>query len=444
MILYKLLSSGKVISIDGCISTGKEANVYHGTGPENTALAIKIFKTSILTFKARDKYVSGEFRFRQGYCKKNPRKMVRLWAEKEFRNLIRIHSAGNIKVPHPKILKSHVLVMDFIGENGWPCPLLKDVKFSELELEAENPDTGEDSETVNPVQTLLKDLYRQCLIILYRLFKHCKLVHADFSEFNLILKDDKELYVIDVSQSVEHDHPRSFDFLRHDIKNVQGNLIFNIELKTVKFHEANQNVCSTFCLDFFGKHILVGDYKEIFEFITSPNVDDSNYESVLCSILQNCKKLETFNVSDEVFRQTHIPRKMQDIVDYERDYEKVKKGEAELVYTKVMGMKPDMSGPEFASPLDGAITNVGKKVTIVENKENLQTEGTKEEDESGSESESGSEDEDDDDDESKSKGSAVRPKNETAEEKKVCLHHILGFVGNMVMGLLIFFFLFYS
>ena len=48
-----------------------------------------MFKTSILVFKDRDKYVTGEFRFRRGYCKSNPRKMVRLWAEKELRNLTR-------------------------------------------------------------------------------------------------------------------------------------------------------------------------------------------------------------------------------------------------------------------------------------------------------------------------------------------------------------------
>ena len=45
--------------------------------------AIKVFKTSILVFKDRERYVSGEFRFRKGHCKSNPRKMVQLWAEKE-------------------------------------------------------------------------------------------------------------------------------------------------------------------------------------------------------------------------------------------------------------------------------------------------------------------------------------------------------------------------
>lgn len=85
MILFKLLSRGLITEINGCISTGKEANVYHATSKTNTEYAIKIYKTSILVFKDRDKYVSGEFRFRSGYCRHNPRKMVRTWAEKEMR-----------------------------------------------------------------------------------------------------------------------------------------------------------------------------------------------------------------------------------------------------------------------------------------------------------------------------------------------------------------------
>jgi RIO kinase 1 len=62
MILFKLLNRGTITVINGCISTGKEANVYHATGKTNEDVAIKIYKTSILVFKDRDKYVSGEFR----------------------------------------------------------------------------------------------------------------------------------------------------------------------------------------------------------------------------------------------------------------------------------------------------------------------------------------------------------------------------------------------
>ena len=83
-----------------------------------------MYKTSILVFKDRDRYVTGDWRFRNGYCKSNPRKMVRTWAEKEMRNLARLRDAG-IFAPETRMLRSHVLVMEFIGEAGFPAPRLK-------------------------------------------------------------------------------------------------------------------------------------------------------------------------------------------------------------------------------------------------------------------------------------------------------------------------------
>jgi RIO kinase 1 len=99
-----MVNNQKIDQIFGCLSTGKEANVYLAEGhmdldtmelkePDlyKQEFAIKIFKTSILIFKDRERYVSGEFRFRKGHCKSNPRKMVKLWAEKEVRNLKRLN-----------------------------------------------------------------------------------------------------------------------------------------------------------------------------------------------------------------------------------------------------------------------------------------------------------------------------------------------------------------
>lgn len=76
LMLFKMISNGMLDEVDGCLSTGKEANVYYakaGRKAPNTTdvteFAIKIYKTSILVFKDRDKYVSGEHRWRKGYCK---------------------------------------------------------------------------------------------------------------------------------------------------------------------------------------------------------------------------------------------------------------------------------------------------------------------------------------------------------------------------------------
>lgn len=171
--------------------------MYYARGGNGREYAVKIFKTSILVFKDRDKYVSGEYRFRNGYCKSNPRKMVRTWAEKEMRNLKRLCTSG-IPCPTPYLLKSHVLVMDFLGEDGWCAPRLKDVDLTVAQQER---------------------CYLSIIVNMRRMYHECCLVHGDLSEYN-ILWFRQQAFIIDVSQSVEHAHPFATEFLRKDISNV--------------------------------------------------------------------------------------------------------------------------------------------------------------------------------------------------------------------------------
>ena len=134
----------------------------------NLVFAIKIFKTSILVFKDRERYVSGEFRFRKGHCKGNPRKKVKLWAEKETRNLKRIYMSGKIRCPWPFFLKNNVIAMEFIGENGVAAPRLKDAVIGTEDVKE------------------IAHLYEESLIMMRDLYQDCKLVHGDLSEYNLL------------------------------------------------------------------------------------------------------------------------------------------------------------------------------------------------------------------------------------------------------------------
>lgn len=197
LILFKLLNNGFLEEIDGCLSTGKEANVYYARGAAGQEYAVKIFKTSILVFKDRDRYVTGEYRFRNGYCKSNPRKMVKTWAEKEMRNLKRLVSAG-IGCPTPWLLKSHVLVMDFLGSDGWCAPRIKEVSLDLDEWQR---------------------CYLKLVVDVRRMYHECNLVHGDLSEYNVLWHNDQPV-IIDVSQSVEHAHPFATEFLRKDISNL--------------------------------------------------------------------------------------------------------------------------------------------------------------------------------------------------------------------------------
>ena len=110
MILFKFLNGGTIDEVQGCISTGKEANVYYASNKEGKEFGVKIYKTSILIFKDRDKYVTGEYRFKSGYSKHNPRKMVKVWAEKEFRNLSRLKKI-EIRCPQPIVVRDRKSVV---------------------------------------------------------------------------------------------------------------------------------------------------------------------------------------------------------------------------------------------------------------------------------------------------------------------------------------------
>lgn len=272
-ILHKLLSSGEIKEINGCISTGKEANVYHAVAGDGRSLAIKIYKTSILVFKDRDKYVLGERRF-QTYCKSNPRKMVKMWAEKEMRNLKRLQNHG-IPSPQPLILRSHVLVMDFIGKDYKAAPRLKDVHLSAKKVQ---------------------QCYVQCLQMMWKMFHECKLVHADLSEYN-ILYFKGVIYIIDVSQSVEFDHPQAFDFLRMDCTNVT---------------------------DYFRKKgAFVLGLKKLLEFILDASIVSEQLENRIEELLnESYEAMESgvgqdFDVSG--FKSALIPRTVNELFDFETE-----------------------------------------------------------------------------------------------------------------------------
>ncbi|XP_078253857.1 serine/threonine-protein kinase RIO1 [Rhinoraja longicauda] len=338
MILFKMLSRGVFSQIHGCISTGKEANVYHATANNGESRAIKIYKTSILIFKDRDKYVSGEFRFRHGYCKGNPRKMVRTWAEKEMRNLIRLQTA-KLPCPEPIMLRSHVLVMGFIGKDDMPAPLLKNAHLSESKA---------------------RELYFLLIQYMRRMYKDAKLVHADLSEFNLLYHNGG-IYIIDVSQSVEHDHPCALEFLRKDCLNIN---------------------------EFFRKHdVAVMTVRELFEFVTDPSIAEDNLDAYLEKAMElaaNRTEEQRSNqdkVNEEVFKRAYIPRTLNEVKDYERDVDIMTKFKEEnildrqhdnILYQTVTGMKKDLTG-------------VQRVPALLENSEESDEKSNSEQDDSDSE-----------------------------------------------------------
>lgn len=90
-----------------------------------------------------------------------------------------------------------------------------------------------------------------------------------------------DAYIIDVSQSVEHDHPHALEFLRKDCSNVNGEAeaqVFPPSCFLVVFYKQ----VVFFYPEFFVKHgVAVMTVRELFDFITDPSITCQNMDQYL-------------------------------------------------------------------------------------------------------------------------------------------------------------------
>jgi len=194
--LYTLSSNGVINALGGSISTGKEANVFHALGPDGTELAIKIYRITTSDFKAMQDYIIGDHRFT--HVRRTKKELVFAWTKKEYRNLMRACKA-RVCVPEPIKYKQNVLVMEFMGKDGVAFPLLRHAIAT-----VQNPES----------------VYKTTLRFMKKLYQKAHLVHADLSEYNILIDSEEKPIFIDMGQSVLLDHPYAITFLKRDVKNV--------------------------------------------------------------------------------------------------------------------------------------------------------------------------------------------------------------------------------
>ena len=198
--IYRLEARGVIWELKGVVSAGKEARVYWGKARDGSDIAVKIYLTSSAEFrKSIRKYIMGDPRF-ESISTSNYRRLIYEWARKEYRNLKRMGEVG-VRVPKPLGVSGNVIVMEFIGEEGYRAPLLVEAA-SQLSLEE------------------ARSIYVDVVGQVKRMVCEARLVHADLSEYNIMVYEG-EPWIIDVSQAVQLDHPNALDFLKRDISNVQ-------------------------------------------------------------------------------------------------------------------------------------------------------------------------------------------------------------------------------
>ena len=191
--LYDLLKLNIISYINGTVRAGKESVIFWAVDSKGNDIALKVYLVLASNFKKRAPYILGDPRFNR--IKKGTRNLVHLWAKKEFRNLTQCFERG-LPVVKPIHVSKNVLVLEFVGENGVPTKTL-------VETEVDQED------------------YNSAITLIERLYKEAKLVHGDFSEFN-IFKTEKGLVLFDLGSAVDLQHPNANEFLKRDINNISN------------------------------------------------------------------------------------------------------------------------------------------------------------------------------------------------------------------------------
>lgn len=185
--LKALVASGAVEAVGKSLGVGKESDIYEALDGLGKRCVIKFHRLGRTSFRQTSRkrgYVAGRSHISWLY-------QSRLSAEREYAALRALFAAG-VSVPKPLAYSRHAIVMSVIEGT--------ELKFAELKDPA----------------PILREILRNIRMA------YCKvgLVHSDLSEYNILVKANGQLLVIDWPQSVDVSHPNAGDNLRKDISNV--------------------------------------------------------------------------------------------------------------------------------------------------------------------------------------------------------------------------------
>ncbi len=170
------------------LGVGKESDVYDALTPRGRKVAVKFHRLGRMSFRQTRRvrgYIAQRHHISWLY-------QSRLAAEKEFEALKLLYPR-DVAVPEPIIQNRHVVVMGMI--EGSLLAAFKEV-----------PD---------PEKTL-----QEILTNIRRAYADAGVIHADLSEFNIILQPNWHILIIDWPQYIRKDHPNAEELLERDIRNI--------------------------------------------------------------------------------------------------------------------------------------------------------------------------------------------------------------------------------
>jgi len=188
--IFKLISQGHFDGLESPIFIGKEANLFTAIKGQKKVV-VKIYRLQTCDFNRMYDYIKYDPRFPN--VRKQKRKTIFAWAQREYRNLLKAREAG-VRVPTPLNCMNNILIMEFIG-NKEPAPKIKDA-----------------------IPKDAKKFFNEIVLSVRKLYK-AGLVHADLSHFNILNYKEKPVF-IDMSQATPLEDPNALEYLERDINNL--------------------------------------------------------------------------------------------------------------------------------------------------------------------------------------------------------------------------------
>ncbi len=181
-----LVKAGVIASFGQTIGVGKEAEVYNALTPEGKTIAIKFHRLGKISFR--------QTRRKRGYVREHSTWLFQshLAAEREFQALQLVYKNG-VSVPEPISHNRHVIAMGII----------------------EGGELSKWRKITNP-KRVLKEILRN----VRKAYLKAHVIHGDLSDYNIILKPDMHILIIDWPQYVMTDHPNAEEMLTRDVQNV--------------------------------------------------------------------------------------------------------------------------------------------------------------------------------------------------------------------------------
>ena len=181
-----LVKAGVLDAFGKPLGVGKEADVYDALNPKGERIAVKFHRLGRISFR--------QTRRKRGYTTEHTSWLFqsRLAAEKEFQALRLVYPHG-VAVPKPINQNRHILAMGMI----------------------EGAELAEYKEIPEPKKVLKEILHN-----VRKAYLKAGVIHADLSEYNVILKPDMHILIIDWPQYITKEHPNAQQLLTRDVKNI--------------------------------------------------------------------------------------------------------------------------------------------------------------------------------------------------------------------------------